>query len=307
MTQPLARFKYDARNRRIARQDAGGEWTYVISDPAGNPLSEVAVVNGSWSSVRDYVWLDSQPLAQVEQAAGVKNTYYLHADALQTPRAMTNQAGALVWNTMARPYGDISEKTSVDPISGRTVVTNLRLPGQYDERLLGSVGLQGPYYNWNRWYLPSVGRYLELDPIALMGTINGTYAPDWYGYANQNPLRFTDADGTSALADACAKAMEEARARAAQIRAQKDFAEAWGFLDAGHKKKARNAQHGLRYWLDRVKKYCPCPDTPEVREWEGLVNWNPDSVPTSRMNIRDNPWHLPIPDSPLGPMFPGLG
>jgi hypothetical protein len=26
------------------------------------------------------------------------------------------------------------------------VVTNLRLPGQYDERLLASVGLQGPYY-----------------------------------------------------------------------------------------------------------------------------------------------------------------
>jgi hypothetical protein len=39
---------------------------------------------------------------------------------------------------------------------GRTVVTNLRLPGQHDERLLGSIGLKGPYYNWNRWYLPSV-------------------------------------------------------------------------------------------------------------------------------------------------------
>jgi len=48
-------------------------------------------------------------------------------------------------------------------------VTNLRLPGQYDERLLGSMGLQGPYYNWNRWYLPGVGRYLELDPLALTG------------------------------------------------------------------------------------------------------------------------------------------
>jgi hypothetical protein len=29
-------------------------------------------------------------------------------------------------------------------------VTSLRLPGQYDERLFGSLGLQGPYYNWNR-------------------------------------------------------------------------------------------------------------------------------------------------------------
>ncbi len=37
-----------------------------------------------------------------------------------------------------------------DPLSARTVVTNLRLPGQYDERLFQQVGinLQGPYYNW---------------------------------------------------------------------------------------------------------------------------------------------------------------
>jgi hypothetical protein len=52
------------------------------------------------------------------------------------------------------------------------MVTNLRLPGQY-ERLLRSLGLQGPYYNWNRWYLPGVGGgYLELDPLALRGQFN---------------------------------------------------------------------------------------------------------------------------------------
>jgi RHS repeat-associated protein len=74
-------------------------------------------------------------------------------------------------------------------------VTNLRLPGQYDERLLGSVGLQGPYYNWNRWYLPGVGRYLELDPMALTGRFNAPFRPDWYNYANANPIRFVDPTG----------------------------------------------------------------------------------------------------------------
>jgi len=77
-------------------------------------------------------------------------------------------------------------------------VTNLRLPGQYDERLLGSLGLQGPYYNWNRWYLPGVGRYLELDPIALEGMMNTEYGPDWYNYALGNPLSYYDADGRNA-------------------------------------------------------------------------------------------------------------
>jgi RHS repeat-associated protein len=79
--------------------------------------------------------------------------------------------------------------------SDRLMVCNLRLPGQYDERLLGTLGLQGPYYNWNRWYLPSVGRYLELDPIAKEGTFNMPLGVDWYGYAIGNPLRFIDPRG----------------------------------------------------------------------------------------------------------------
>jgi RHS repeat-associated protein len=87
----------------------------------------------------------------------------------------------------------VEEVTYAD--GGRTVVTNLRLPGQYDERLLGALGLQGPYYNWNRWYLPSVGRFLELDPIAKAGGFNGFYGPNWYAYAEGNPVRYTDRRG----------------------------------------------------------------------------------------------------------------
>ncbi len=71
-------------------------------------------------------------------------------------------------------------------------MTNLRLPGQYDERLLGSVGLQGPYYNWNRWYLPGVGRYLDLDPIATAAAFNRANGPDWYSYGSGNPLSYSD-------------------------------------------------------------------------------------------------------------------
>jgi hypothetical protein len=36
------------------------------------------------------------------------------------------------------------------------------------------------------------GRYLELDPIALDGGFNGSAGPDWYGYAEGNPLSRTD-------------------------------------------------------------------------------------------------------------------
>lgn len=73
-------------------------------------------------------------------------------------------------------------------------MTNLRLPGQYDERLFQAAGIdmKGPYYNWNGWYLPGIGRYLELDPIALLGGFNTPSGVDWYNYANGNPLRYFD-------------------------------------------------------------------------------------------------------------------
>ena len=199
VSQPLARFKYDARNRRIARQDAAsGQWTYVVSDSSGNPLSELALVSGAWQQVRDYVWLDGRPLAQIEYPGPSGSSegypYFFHLDHIGLPRAITNANGQLVWNTFPRPYGDLDEKTTVDPLSGRPVMTNLRLPGQYDERLLPAAGIdmQGPYYNWNRWYLPGVGRYLELDPLALNGQANGRFGSDWYNYGNSSPFRYID-------------------------------------------------------------------------------------------------------------------
>lgn len=78
-------------------------------------------------------------------------------------------------------------------------MTNLRLSGQYDERLLGPLGLQGPYYSWNRWYLPGVGRYLELDPLAVKGDINSG-GSDAREHEDELPERRLDLRATAGLA-----------------------------------------------------------------------------------------------------------
>ncbi len=200
------RFKYDARNRRVAKQQAGS-WMQWALLPDGSPLVELwrpipgqGSVPGTtdWLKIREYVWLEGRPLAQVEyptpRAAGY--TYSVHVDHLGLPRALTSATNAIVWTaTPTRPYGDVAEAAITDPQNGQAVVTNLRLPGQYDERLLTSIGIQGPYYNWDRWYLPTLGRYMELDPIAVRGGFNGPWGPNWYGYAEGNPLRWTDPEG----------------------------------------------------------------------------------------------------------------
>jgi len=90
-------------------------------------------------------------------------------------------------------------------------VTNLRLPGQYDERLFQQAGfnLQGTYYNWNRWYLASVGRYLEPDPVAMGGGFNGEFGLDWYSYAAGNPLLFIDPLGLETYGSCWMKCIEK--------------------------------------------------------------------------------------------------
>lgn len=193
------RFRYDSRNRRVARQDGSGPWKYFAFTSNGQLLSELlapASAGAGWATERDYVWLNERPLAQLEYPGPAGSaegyTYLYHLDHLGQPRVLTSITGQIVWSARMTPYGEAYETTTPDPANGRTIVTNLRLPGQYDERLFGSLGLQGPYYNWHRWYLPVVGRYLEPDPIALAGGLNGRFGPDWYGYADANPIIWTD-------------------------------------------------------------------------------------------------------------------
>ena len=61
-------------------------------------------------------------------------------------------------------------------------------PGQYYD---GETGL---YYNYFRDYDPTLGRYVESDPIGLMGGNNTYY------YTNANPIKYIDCFG---LATSC--------------------------------------------------------------------------------------------------------
>ncbi len=122
--------------------------------------------------IREYVYLNGQPLAQVDSGEVLS---YLHTDHLGTPRYATNASGVQVWHWDSDAFG-------VGAPSGSATV-NLRFAGQYwdDE--------SGLHYNWNRYYDPTTGRYISSDPIGLAGGLNT------YGYALANPIMYTDPEG----------------------------------------------------------------------------------------------------------------
>jgi RHS repeat-associated protein len=77
-----------------------------------------------------------------------------------------------VWSADYLPFGEAA-------VTGTQEVYS-RFPGQYyDEET-------GLYYNYFRDYDPSLGRYLQSDPIGLQGGLNT------YGYVGGNPLKYID-------------------------------------------------------------------------------------------------------------------
>ena len=122
----------------------------------------------------EYVWLDDLPLAYISGFGG--GTDFIHTDHLGAPQKMTDSAQNLAWD------GGASDPFMLTQLPTNPMM-NLRLPGQYFDT---ETGL---HQNGARDYDPTLGRYIESDPIGLAGGIN-TFA-----YVDSNPLRWTDSSG----------------------------------------------------------------------------------------------------------------
>jgi RHS repeat-associated protein len=93
---------------------------------------------------------------------------------------VTDQSQAVIWQTEQTPFGEVTQTTG-------TLAQPLRFPGQYADPETGYS------YNYFRDYDPSVGRYVQSDPIGLRGGLNT------YGYVYQNPLIRIDPFGLDSL------------------------------------------------------------------------------------------------------------
>lgn len=149
------------------------------------------VTNASGVAQADYIYLDGQPIAVVNNASDT--LYFLHNNMLGTPQLATDSSKAVAWRATYQPFGTAS-------VSG-TVTQNLRFPGQYFDVE------SGWNHNGFRDYIPDLGRYAEPDPLALLGT-SFDYRRftneltdarpafpaglDPFSYSDSNPLSYID-------------------------------------------------------------------------------------------------------------------
>jgi RHS repeat-associated protein len=178
----LARTLQTTEDGCGAVSEINREYYHFATDGRALALVQESSQRVQW----DWLWLDNLPVLQFEDSYDGAGTLigttatYLHPDHLGTPRIGTDTAGTIQWRYRSDGFGTLTNANSRE--------VRLRLPGQI------ALGLGAINYNYFRDYDPSLGRYLESDPIGLQGGIN-TYA-----YVQQNPLSGIDPTGEATIA-----------------------------------------------------------------------------------------------------------
>ena len=168
-------YGYDFEGHRVWRSVFGSTTvqTHYIFDHQGHLLAEHDGSTGS--VVREYVWLDDMPVAMIDSSSGTPQLYYIHAGQIDEPQVMTDSTGSTVWNAYVEPFGQA--QVFGTPSAG----LDLRLPGQWSQAETG-----GLHQNWFRDYDPSLGRYIEADPLGIDAGQNV------YAYVGGDPLNESD-------------------------------------------------------------------------------------------------------------------
>lgn len=181
----LMQYAYDGKGQQVRRYLGASTSSFAVYGESGQWLGEYDAMGKPKQQV---IWLGNLPVALLQTDAVNTALHYIQADALGTPRVVIDPNRNVTvwkWELSEEAFGNSPPNQDPDQ-DGIAFAFNLRFPGQrYD-------AASGLNYNHLRNYDPGTGRYIESDPIGLMGGIS-TFA-----YAKGNPARFSDPLGLSA-------------------------------------------------------------------------------------------------------------
>ena len=205
-------YEYDADGNMTSKTDASGTWTYVYS--ADNRLIGVIGPDGDWDYEYDPL---GNRIASVED--GQRTEYLVDPGGLANVVARYDAAGTLVANYMhglglvsqvdalgtgayygfdvlgstsqlTNPAGTVVNTYAYDPFGGslhqsETLINPFEFVGRFGV-MNEANGLE---FMRARFYDAVTGRFIQQDPIGILGGLN------LYAYAENNPVKFIDPEG----------------------------------------------------------------------------------------------------------------
>ncbi len=174
----VASYYYDPFGMRLWKE-VNGKRTYFLYANEGM----LAEYNHTGQLIQSYLHVP-ETMWGTSTIGMIKNgeaSFYQH-DKLGTPNLLTSKSGRVLWQGKIDAFGEVFVTTS-------EIDSPLRFPGQYYD------GEGGLHQNYFRDYNVRTGRYLQSDPIGLMGGVNT------YGYVGGNPVMYYDPYGLWAWGD----------------------------------------------------------------------------------------------------------
>lgn len=177
----LSNYSYNGKGEQV-RSYLGAANTYYVYDEVGHLLGEF---DNAGAPLKQILWLDDLPIGVLVGSGASQALHYIEPDHLGTPRTVidgTRNVAIWRWDLNGEAFGNTPPNQNPDG-DATNFVFNLRYPGQrYD-------AASGLNYNYFRDYDPSTGRYIESDPIGLMGDIST------YSYVSSSPFTYIDSTG----------------------------------------------------------------------------------------------------------------
>ncbi len=195
MTNPRHEFYlYDGDDERVATvsyTDAqNAVWRYTIRDEDSHVLRTVTdtILSGvhSWQQTEDYVYRTGGLLAAITPQGSTEARKHFHLDHLGSAVLITDDSGQRVSSHKFLPFG-------AEAPGGDTDGERMKFTGH--ERDVGSLGANGLDYMHARYYNPSVGRFLSVDPVISASAMHSPQLWNRYAYVGNNPLRYADPTG----------------------------------------------------------------------------------------------------------------
>ena len=174
--QSVARYSYDAGNRRVSKDTAAGHHAFFYDR---DDLIDESV-NGGWA--RSTLYGETLDTPVVLLSGGT--VYYYLRDWRANIAVITDSSGSPVESYEYSLFGQMSILAAAgNPVPQSTLGNVWTYAGrQWD----AETGLM---YNRNRAYSPELGRFLQRDPAGYADGMN------LYAYAGNNPLLFSDPYG----------------------------------------------------------------------------------------------------------------